>query len=396
MTSSHARKALIGLLTCALLAASAGCRQGRYQRALRAVRGSGLLEPDADHFSITLLDKRDGSPVADTQVTLVLGSRTWELTTSSAGVLRLPITPELEDGNPRVRIDHDGPLIARFTWTAKFGSENTATAVLSTDGMPAIDGKRCRVYYEPGTDGHARKAADQAERQWRLVTETTGLEPVEWAVFVFAEKDEDTNYIVPRAEDGLQVWAYCRAEIDSGHFARFNAHEWTEQTLVRRLALGDADSRNRFISDGLAEYVAFLSGGMEEGYESQLAKLRERGVEDVDLLKRFRHVSGRGPVGPERLAEILEEQGYPAGYALSFVFWYQLCEEHSPEFPATFLGKLAEQPKRNSKAAIRLIEEITGRDDIRRRLRRANVAEAIGVIEKLKAAQEAGPGSGRE
>ena len=68
---------------------------------------------------------------------------------------------------------------------------------------------------------------------------------------------------------------------------------------------------------------------------------------------------------------------------MSFVFWYKLCEEYGPDLPVIFLQKLQREEERSADAAVRLIEEITGRRDIIGKLKKADVNDAIEVLQFL-------------
>ena len=82
---------------------------------------------------------------------------------------------------------------------------------------------------------------------------------------------------------------------------------------------------------------------------------------------------------------VLESRGFAAGYPLSFVFWYELCEEHGAGLPAIFVERLGSEERRTTDAAVRLIEEIAGCHGILARLTKADVNHAIELLESLSA-----------
>jgi hypothetical protein len=153
--------------------------------------------------------------------------------------------------------------------------------------------------------------------------------------------------------------------------------------LEARLRLYDADPANRFIGDGLAETASYRWAGLPEGYARPLEALAAEGATTVDLLQRFQAVRGRGRMDLARLRRLLDQQVFPPGYALSFVFWERLSEEHGPDLPRRFLSGLEQHHRRDHAAALAGLRELTRVQDLETRLRQADVSQALSRLASL-------------
>ncbi len=168
--------------------------------------------------------------------------------------------------------------------------------------------------------------------------------------------------------------------MSGGYFDYLNVHEWAEHTVTKRLPFLEEDRRNRFIYDGLAEYAACVHAGLRPKAPDSLIRLRGDGITRVNLLKKF--LAMRGQMD-QPMDDALREQGYAPGYALSFAFWYGLCERHGESVVREFLSLAAQSEKRETKSLVRILERVTGERDIWTRLKRADVLEGIELLKRL-------------
>jgi len=381
-------------LMCLCVPAVLGCASPRsYADVLGAIRRGVLLPQDAEYVCVLLLDADVGAPLAGVTITIPHHHHEITLVSDSNGVVRLPLSTELLRDNPPLEHDYSGRIrwIARYT--AQGPEEWDRIQYMETSGLPAVVAEGFRIFYAPGCEAAAHKAERKMQEQYGLILKTTGLQPVMWGVVIVPEKDDHTAYVVPPQQGGFPVWCYSRGEVSDGTLDRMNCHEWTESRLDGRLQLTHADGRNRFITDGLAEYLAFLCAGPNRRYLATLLRAEEQGHSSLNLLKRFR--AQRGWVdstqvqSAERwLMKSLADWAYGAGYPLSFVFWYRLCEADGTHIPRQFLGRLKEQAKRDTPACIAVLEEVTGRQRLMRELEYADVSEAIGLIQSLVISSE--------
>lgn len=388
------------LAACAvLLTALAGCSShGHYRDVVSFARGTGALESGVKTLPLRLVDPEDASPLAGIRVSILSRKYPFDLESDSDGIIQFPLLEDLVKENPRIVIHREGRtgLVSSRTGHVRIG--NLQAEYVTLHDKEVIATEEFHIYYCKECEGEAAIARHHLERQYETIRDITGLAPVKWGVVIMREKDEAKNYFVPQ-QKGFPVWCYSMAQIHNGIFARVNAHEWTEYTLETNLHLREADVRNRFIHDGLSEYVAFRCSGLhEEAHEwalERLEKLRSKGVNVVNLLKQFRSLYFdvyqfgflyfvRGELRPYwSYQEISRARGFPPGYPLSFVFWYNLCEEYGPGLPAEFLRRLSREEKPTADVAVRVLEEITGSRDIMDRLKRADVNAAIQVLQSL-------------
>ena len=383
------------LAACAfLLNALAGCSSHRHYRdVVGTVQRMGVLDPGAKTLPLQLVDPEDDSPLSGIRVSILSRKYPFDLESDSNGIIQLPLLEDLKKENPRIVIHREGRTTLVCSGTAALRSGNRQAEYVTLDDKEVITTEKFHIYYGKECECEAALARQRLERQYEKIQEITGLAPVKWGVVIIPQQDETKNYIVPRQKLEFRVWCYSKAEIHDGTFARFNAHEWTELTIETNLHLGDTDVRNRFIHDGLSEYVQFKDCGLDEGDIELLEDLRKKGVSVVNLLKEFRSLRSSGfgslhfvpgDLRPYRdFQEILKARGYPPGYPLSFVFWYNLCEEYGPGLPAEFLRRLKREQKPTADVAVRVLEEITGSRDIMDRLKRADVNAAIQVLQSL-------------
>ena len=390
------------LAACAvLLVALAGCSShGHYRDVVGTIQGMGVLDLSAKTFPLLVVDPEDGSPLAGIRLSILSRKYPFDLESDSDGIIQFPLLEDLKKENPRIVIHPEGRTKPKYvvSFTGSFKKGNLQVENVMLHDKEVIATEEFHIYYCKECEAEAAIARQHLERQYETIREITGLRPIEWGVVIIREKDEAKNYIVPQ-QKGFSVWCYSRAQIHNGSFAKVNAHEWTESTLATNLHLTDADMRNRFIADGLSEYVAFRdSGWYEEAHEDaieRLEKLRSKGVNVVNLLKEFRlphlhflrfgslYFSLREFRFYRDPGEILTGPDFSAGYPLSFVFWYNLCEEYGPGLPAEFLRRLSKEKKPTADVAVRVLEEITGSRDIMDRLKKADVNAAIQVLQSL-------------
>ena len=192
-------------------------------------------------------------------------------------------------------IEGKGPVTWLWRFTGGGKRPGSEVKYVNPDDRDSILTDKFQVWYDPACKDDAMAAQSLLARQYELIAKTTGLGPVKWGIIVIGEKHENTTHIVPETGTGSSVWCYSRSEISGGHFARVNTHEWTEGTIGRHLRLYEVDPRNRFIGDGLAEYVAFLHVGVSDDYLAPLETLHASGVRSVNLLKEFRAFPSSSP-----------------------------------------------------------------------------------------------------
>jgi hypothetical protein len=375
------------ILSCVLgflTAYSAGCARN-YMDIVGPIHTGGVLGSHARCLDVQLLDGRTAAPLPDVEVTIGSSSHPVDLVSDADGWVRLPLRTEFVEENPPVFIRHPGPVdlhVAPMSSGRPAGRWDAVRCV-SLDGMKSLEAGPLRVWCIEGQTARAAAVMNVLERQGALITEMTGLQPPAWGVVLLPQKDRNVQY-VPAGQGTTVAWVHSEGEVSSGEFERDNMRRWTSMTIERTLGLLEADPRNRFICDGLGEWLASQDVGLPDGYGDGLRELQERGIRWITLPDRFvatRPAAHYGMVGEP---EDLTPEATSAGYALSFAFWKELSAEHGSDFPARFLARMSARENRDTGTAVDVLSDMTEGADVGRLLRNASVDHALALIEGLQ------------
>lgn len=371
------RRLGMALAFCFLMLLSVcGCAPGRYVRIVDGLESSGLMAPGTESVPMQVVAKRDATPIANTTVRIV--SRRGEITleTNSRGVVHLPVTDELRRANPQIEVDTEIPLNFRHMASGyRKESPGKVYTFVATEGKEKLEDGPITVWYEEGLGSEGLALLEELRAERDLIERVTGLEPIPWGIILVAQRKPNEWFLRDSTGEGMMLWVHTAENVSEVRFVAFNTHEWTEATVDDRLQLYDTDDANRFIGDGIADYMYFLRTGWIYRHDRPLERLLEGGTTHVNLPRRFR---------VSRFDNIAERDiGFYEGYALSFVFWHNLCREYGEDLPRRFCAAMADAKKRDAKTAIRILENLTGSRDIRRRLVKADVAAAIETLKSL-------------
>jgi hypothetical protein len=257
-------------------------------------------------------------------------------------------------------------------------------AEVTPRGTEVITTEHFTIWYAPECAEEAETARRSLQLQYDAIKKATALEPVRWAVIIVPEMTPNAIYKVRQPKSATYVMCYPALDVRSGFYSGINAHEWTEMTIARRLNLYAHDRGNRFIGDGIAEYVAYLCDSRHVRDTADLVKLMEKGTRKVNLLREFR--ASILLVPSIRLAAFGRTFG--AGYELSFAFWHEVCRAHGEDIPARFLARLQDEKRWDSRRAIGILEELTGDASLRGKLEAADVKQAVELLESIKGAKK--------
>jgi hypothetical protein len=389
---SLAKVAAVALLLVFASAANlscAGARRVRYAKIIRPARIISLADPEEGFFAFSCSDSETHAVLSGVTFEIRSKAGVVELTSDDDGIVRIPVAEELERENPWVVCTRERRTSLNLHRTMSLpstGPPRTRRERVTTQGKQSIAGNGFSVWFDPGLEDEAAKAATRMEEQRAVISRTIGIDPAPWGVILIETKQEDTTYVTQSPNPGISAWLYARGELNNGRFDATNTHEWTESTLNKALDLPSADPRNRFITDGLAEYVNFLATGRRPQLPKSLKELLDKRISSVNLLKNFQAVS---PGEGETIEEALLRSGYPPGYALSFTFWHRLCREHGNDLPAKFLSRVKSAEKRDSANLIRILSDLTGEPNLKKRLTKADVQEALDLLESLPKSKSA-------
>jgi hypothetical protein len=388
--------------------APAGYAWSAYRTFVRPFEKDGAIASDMRRLRIQVATPDEKTPIEGFKLIVMSKAEPTLVTSDSHGMIQVPVSATLRRENPLVMTDYKGPVSFYYcgpgTWSVT-GTSLGATirgllqskpVEISTKGMWQTITGDFTVWYCPEYAPQAKKAEALLSRQYEMIRKTTGLKPINWGVIILPEMHDDIPYVVSCAESGCSAWCYSAKEVDDGRFAEINAHEWTESTIDDQLRIYHYDRSNRFIGDGLAEYVSCLCVKAEGGrfgradeVADYLAWLRDSGVHQVNLLKEFRSMWVLLPTN-SNIAEAVRKEGRLDGYGLSLAFWDRLAREHGTDVVKRFLYRLRTSDKRDSAAAIMLLQDMTGEKDIRARLSGASIDEAIGALDAMAPAAKKG------
>jgi len=380
------RAAGIGLTVAVMLCAGCGgeyvractyhyrdisCDSTTTYRDITAAAASGFVARGSREMLVETVNPEDLSPIAGLSVRIQSTDEPVTLISNANGIVRVPLSPKLAEENPTVALDPARPVRTLFSYSRGqllFATPTVGT--ITTEGCRRIDGDGYAVWYRKGCGSAAEAASSDMKRQRETVAKITGLTPISMGAVVVPSMNVFMNYAVGQQDFPGVVWCYSAKEIASGYFAAANVHEWTELTVATRLNLYEHDARNRWIGDGLAEYTRVISeGGVLSQDTYRPRKCIRKGVHQFDLLN-------------------AKPQDY-IRYQMGLVFWKKLCDEHGQDLPAKFLARLKEEKTRDSDAAIRILEELTGDGRIREKLTKADVDEALKVLKTVGNAPKA-------
>lgn len=374
---------LVGLVIAAILAL--GCHSIRYSSLVGKVRKVLVLPPGTESISGRLTNRKTGEPAEGVRVTVLTKGEPLVLVSDADGIVKLPIRDDLEAENPRIRIEkkYKGKLTVQFGARGHgWGFASSQLILVNADGREKIDGEGYSIWYSPGMEAQAERASKWLSHAREVIIGVSGLEPAAYGVVLLPEEKEGTMHAISLFGFGAPTFGFNPDQVDSPAFKDINVHKWTKTTLGDRLDFDGNDAANGFVIDGLAEYTAFIATGEYRSNLKLIEDMLAYGTSHVNLLKRFRHMRG------DSIDEMFEKQGFPPGYPLSFVFWYNLCEAYGEDLPARFVAEMKPLEKRDTKAAITVLEKLTGRKDIRRQLENADVAKAIDTLKAVRPAEE--------
>jgi hypothetical protein len=335
---------------------------------------------------VQLRDARSQRPLAGTILSIHSVYEPLNLTANEEGWLDVPVSADYLDEDPAITHNHKGKVTFTYNLTGRLlgGRDTKEVRWIDIKDLPRLQHSGLLVFFDPASQAAAGKAMQELERQREFTREFLGLEPVPWSVVVVPRKEPGVQHVVLGIADAPSPWCYSETELTNGTMAHVNVHEWVETTLDRQLGLYAADRSNRFIGDGLAELGAFRWAGLPSGYAKGLETPMAKREAHVDILARFRTVTGQGQLSFARIQRALERQIFPPGYPLSFVFWLRLSDAHGADLPRRFVAWFQRRSQRDHRAALEGLRALTSEQNLEDRLRRANVAEASRILAALQ------------
>lgn len=336
----------------------------------------GVEAEQVEKFPVHLHDADTGDPLSDARLVIGTEPETLVLETDQLGQVLIETDSELLKENPIVRIEPSDRAVLEANISGSLrGSPMKSVQLHSASDLEKLGDARSAVFYPPQDLRFARKVNAQLLRCREGIESILSLDPIRLSVILGPESDESHVMYLTATAPGYQVtWLCFRNEWDSGEFLRTIAHEWTESTLTTRLSLYD-DPRNRFIGDGLAEFVAWKLYGITDEYGERLSPDQMDDQESIDLLSAFQVIPGK-IFSRRKFDRGIAKHGYAPGYALAFAYWHELTEKHGATLPRRFVKKLSGKKSATNEEAIGFLVELTGDRAIESQLRAVNVEDA--------------------
>ena len=336
----------------------------------------GVEAEQVEKFPMHLYDDDTGDPLPDARLVIGTEPEALVLETDQLGQVLIETDPELWKENPLVRIEPTdrAALSANISGSLR-GSPMKSVQLHSASDRKKLGDARSAVFYPPEDLSLARKVNAQLRRCREEIESILGLEPIRLSVLLGPESDERHVLYLTATAPGYQVtWLCFKNDWNSGEFLRTLAHEWTESTLTGHLSLYD-DPRNRFIGDGLAEFVAWKLYGIPADYGERLSPDQVGDLETVDLLSAFQAIPEK-IFYRRKLDRGIAKHGYSPGYALAFAYWHELTERHGASLPREFVQEMSGKKSATTEEAIEILSELTGDQAIEPQVRAVNVEAA--------------------
>ncbi len=255
------------------------------------------------------------------------------------------------------------------------------------------------IYY----DDHrslVEEVADVLEQIWQIPRERLGISLGSFRIAIIAPRDEEaTNWNGALIEMSLletifiligwqapifPLWFPYKVSSlqELGSMELFSIywaipHEAMENSVVKKIY---HDRSNRWIGDGLSEYVSFIASG-ELAPKVRSSTLRSRRLEIQNLLEREGNRTSYNLVQEFLYGTELEDRVELAGYGVSLAFWLQIAQKHGEGVIKTFWQRLSQRGFPSAQEAAQILSELTG-EDIWSKLQKMDLHEALRTLEQ--------------
>ncbi len=374
----------LSFFTSAFGANEEGDSLKRYEIFFGEAAQLGMIGPQTKDVVFTLRTQEGKIPTTGPKLEIMSASKTIVIESDANGHIKIPFSIDLLKENPPVRKLYDEVLQFELFLTVHAGQKSKQTREFSLKDKPYVEFEELRVWYPPSYRKKTGTVITELKKQSEFIEKHLGIKPIPWGINLIEERDPDVNIITLQEFPKWAVWTYSFEEMKQEKYIQTNIHEWVEQTLIRRFDLFDADpkGRNRFVLDGLADYIKIkYLGKIPNGYCKPLEMLIQQGTTQANLIQKFRSIRKLDYAnGKKSMAERVQDESWIPGYPLSFAFWEKLCRQHGRILPKRFLNKIENEPQRDLDSCISILEELTNTKTIQSRLEVMNVAASLQLI----------------
>ncbi len=231
--------------------------QKRYRDPLMPLLVGGLIGPQEKTLTFSVRTQHAKIPPPGPKLEILSAKGRIVLHSDTDGFLRLPFNLELIKENPVIRkLDEGLTFEFRLTFSTKRGINRGIE--LFTGDKAFVENGVIRVWHPPELEQEAEVVLRQLKQAFDFIRAELGVKPAAWGINVVEEDLSKLNHTTLQDHPKWYTWSYSISEIESKNGQRSNVHEWVEYTLDERVGLAQSGNggSNRFVFDGLADYVS--------------------------------------------------------------------------------------------------------------------------------------------
>ncbi len=191
-------------------------------------------------------------PIENVRCSLIVDDTKREYLSDELGYILFRIPKE----NKKVSCMCPSKLTANLVLSGEFFSYDKIVNIETGEGMKKITSSGIRILYPSGEDDIAKKIMETMKKEKEFIKNTLGIEPVTWIV-ILTYKSEPIFYLssygISLGVDSIDF----RMDYIRRNYISVLVHEWVENTLLHKIGIYDSKTSNRWIGDGLAQYVEF-------------------------------------------------------------------------------------------------------------------------------------------
>ncbi|NLI98907.1 formylglycine-generating enzyme family protein, partial [bacterium] len=324
----------------------------------------GLTNKDSLPIPIQFYDSLD-QPAPGIQCTLSVGSHKVGQTSNTNGEVLFHVLKKDSSNKIKCVAYSEKPLKAYYSLYADISTNQLISmgenvGFETGQGLLQIENEGIRVLYSVGYEAQAQKILEVMQQERRIIQEITGmrLEPLKIMLI--------DKYVLGICLNGYGIPLKQDTSLWNNLLYTVFPHEWVEGSLDRYYNIYN-DSKNRWIGDGLAEYIVEVmrkefhldEKGIKayhlDDYKDKIYDLRSWlavSAEDELIEKEMELPKGAGS----------EYVGW-RGYEIATYFWTKVVNQSkTPYIIPLFLSEFQRKEDHSADIAIQILSKLSGLD----------------------------------